>query len=78
MKRKPKNQEMSSRYVVSKTLGKRIPCDGPLDVQVERLKLEAALKEAGKELDVEVQFVKPARTKSRSDAGRKPGYKRLR
>jgi hypothetical protein len=49
---------MPDRDVWSKTLGMRIPCDGPLDVQVAQRKLEALLKAQNKESDVEWEFRK--------------------
>jgi len=66
---------IKTRYVVSKTLGVRIECDGPLNVQVERLKLESALKEMGKESDVELQFVKRPPKRAHSEKAIKRGTK---
>jgi hypothetical protein len=49
---------MADRYVWSKTLGIRIPCDGPSDVLNAQCKLEALLKAENKPSDVDWEFVK--------------------
>jgi hypothetical protein len=66
---------MPDRDVWSKTLGISIPCDGPLDVQVARLKLEKLLSEANKESDVEWGFRKAPRRRARAATGHKRSTK---
>jgi hypothetical protein len=67
-RRKIEDQEwwkkMVKYYVVSKSRMVRIPCEGPLDAQIESLKLEEEMKAAGYKSGVEVQTEasnKPAR-----------------
>ena len=52
---------MADRYVESNILGIRIPCDGPLDVQVAQVKLEEQLQAENKKSDVEWNFISKAR-----------------
>jgi hypothetical protein len=60
---------MNDRYVESKSLGVRIECDGPLDVQIAKHKL----LEMGA-TDVELEFKKKPPTRARA----LPGHKRNR
>ena len=65
-----RNSEIIDRYVVSKTNQKvRIPCDGPLTAQIERAKLEEEMKAAGREPDVEIEYLKKPRQLARAKAG---------
>jgi hypothetical protein len=70
---------MADRYVVSKSLMVRIPCDGPVTAQIERAKLELSIKAAGQQPDVEVEFPKKplprARAESKSKRSTKLRYK---
>jgi hypothetical protein len=66
---------MVDRYVVSKSRMVRIPCDGPLTAQIERVKLEQAMKAAGLQPDVEIERVKEPRRRARTKATRKRGTK---
>ena len=59
---------MTDRYVVSKSRMVRIPCDGPLTAQVERVRLEEAMKAAGLQPDVEIEHIKDQRPRVRSRA----------
>jgi hypothetical protein len=59
---------MTDRYVVSKSRMVRIPCDGPLTAQVERVRLEEAMKAAGQQPDVEIERIKEQRPRARSRA----------
>ena len=69
---------MIDRYVVSKTNRIiRIPCDGPLSAEIERGRLEESMKAAGREPDVEIEYVKkPPRTSASTGRKRstKPRY----
>ena len=68
---------MADRYVVSKSLMVRIPCDGPLTAQIERLKLEESMKAVGKQPDVEIEYAKkPLPRQARIRARRKRNPKR--
>lgn len=71
----------TDRYVVSKLWGRRIACDGPLTAQIERCKLEQAMKAARVEPDVEVEYRrqprKPARREPRSKQSTKQRYKTI-
>jgi hypothetical protein len=73
-----RNSEMIDRYVVSKSRQVRIPCDGPLTAQIERAQLEESMKAAGREPDVEIEYLKKP-PQARAGAGRKrstkPRYK---
>jgi hypothetical protein len=62
---------MADRYVVSKSRMVRMPCDGPLDAQVERCKLEEQMEAAGLQPDVEIEFAKKPVLRARPDPGRK-------
>jgi hypothetical protein len=67
---------MVDRYVVSKSQRVRIPCDGPLTAQIERLKLEESMKAMGKEPDVEIEYPeKPRPRRARTHKGRKRNTK---
>ena len=66
---------MIDRYVVSKSLRVRIPCDGPLTAQVERGKLEESMKAAGQQPDVEIEYPKKPLPRTRASAGRKRSTK---
>lgn len=68
---------MADRDVWSKTLGMRIPCDGPLDVQVAQCKLEALLREANKESDVEWGFRKEPPRRPHGEIGHKRSTKQM-
>jgi hypothetical protein len=57
---------MVDRYVVSKSRMVRIPCDGPLTAQIERLKLEESMKAAGEQPDVEIEYSKKPRPRRAS------------
>lgn len=61
---------MSDRYVESKSLRMRIPCDGPLDVQLAHIKLWKLGA-----TDIELGFVKKLLRPARPEAGRKRGRK---
>lgn len=66
---------MIDRYVVSKSRMVRIPCDGPLTAQIERVKLEESMKAAGEQPDVEIEYAKklrPLRIRSRARHNRNP------
>ena len=68
---------MADRYVVSKSLMVRIPCDGPLTAQIERLKLEESMKAASKHPDVEIEYAeKPRPRRAGIRARRKRNPKR--
>jgi hypothetical protein len=66
---------MIDRFVVSKSQGLRIPCDGPLPAQVERVRLEESMKAAGKPLDVEIEFPKRKRPRAHGSVGRSTSHK---
>ena len=66
---------MTDRYVVSKSRMVRIPCDGPLTAQVERLKLEHEMEAAGLQPDVEIEYPKEPTPRARPEAGYKRGTK---
>jgi hypothetical protein len=66
---------MIDRYVVSKSLGKRISCDGPLTAQIAECELLEALRTARQQPDVEIEYVKRPLPRARPDAGRKPNTK---
>ena len=66
---------MADRYVVSKSRMVRIPCDGPLTAQVERLKLEREMEAAGLQPDVEIDYTKEPVLRARPEPGRKRGTK---
>jgi len=62
---------MNNRTVVSKSLGIRIPCDGPLDVQVAECKLRGM-----NATDVEIEFEKKPRPRAlHSTAGHRRNTK---
>ena len=60
---------MPDRYVASKSVMKSIPCDGPVDAQLARGKLEEEMKAKGLQPDVEVDSVKKPRPKPRAKRG---------
>jgi hypothetical protein len=64
------------RYVVSKSYGVRIPCDGPATALNERTKLEVSLNAAGKRWDdVEIEFVEKPLPRARASEGHKRSTK---
>jgi hypothetical protein len=70
--------KMEYCYVVSKSRKIRIPCDGPLTAQIERVRLEGSIKAAGDEPDVEIEYPKTKPPRARGAAGRmKSDSKRL-
>lgn len=66
---------MIDRYVVSKSRGVRIACDGPLTANVTRCKLEEEMIAAHQKPDVEVEFVKEPLLRARPNAAHKRGTK---
>jgi len=66
---------MVDRYVVSKARMVRIPCDGPLTAQVERLKLEEEMRAAGLQPDAEIEYPKEPTPRARPEAARKRNTK---
>jgi hypothetical protein len=68
---------MADRDVWSNTLGMRIPCDGPLDVQVAQCKLEALLRETNQESDVEWRFRNKPRLRAHGEIGHKRSTKQM-
>jgi len=58
--------------VVSKSRMVRIPCDGPLTAQLERLKLKKEMEAAGLRPDVEIEIAKKPIPRARPG----PGHKR--
>jgi hypothetical protein len=66
---------MADRYVVSKSRMVRIPCDGPLTAQVERLRLEREMQAAGLRPDVEIEYPKKPVLRARPEPRRKRGTK---
>jgi len=67
--------QMVDRFVVSKSRMVRIPCDGPLTAQVERLKLEQEMEAAGLQPDVEIEYPKKSTPRARPEPGRKRSTK---
>jgi hypothetical protein len=55
---------MVDRCVVSKSRMVSIPCDGPVDAEIERAELEESMKAAGLQPDLEIEFVKKPRTRA--------------
>jgi hypothetical protein len=66
---------MADRDVVSKSRMVRIPCDGSLTAQVERLKLERETEAAGQPPDVEIEYPKGPVRRARPEPRRKQGTK---
>jgi hypothetical protein len=66
---------MIDRYVVSKSLRVRIPCDGPLTAQIQRSKLELSMMDAGQQPDVEIEYPKKPRPKARPESAGKRSTK---
>jgi hypothetical protein len=66
---------MADRYVVSKSRMVRIPCDGPLTAQVERLKLEREMAAAGLRPDVEIEYSQEPVLRARPEPRRERGTK---
>jgi hypothetical protein len=66
---------MVNRYVVSKSRMIRIPCDGPLTAQIEKLKLEGEMETAGLLPDVEIEYPKKPVPRARPELSRKRNTK---
>lgn len=57
------------RYVISKSLNKRIGCDGPVTAQIAEAKLLEEMRAAGLKPDVDFELVKKPRPQSRAKRG---------